>query len=169
MWQSVRLWLLPHRVLGGALEALHVCAQAWWRNPEDVELVQFMGKDNVPFHTVIFPATLLGTGERWTLMSRISVTEYLNYEGGKFSKSRGVGVFGSDARDTGIPVEVRQPCALDFASDKPLLLQPPAECCMSASRGMECVSCGQDLASAAMQTWALRVLKCALSSCSLPG
>ncbi|KAK9825825.1 hypothetical protein WJX81_000084 [Elliptochloris bilobata] len=80
--------------------------EAWWRNPEDVELVQFMGKDNVPFHTVIFPATLLGTGERWTLMSRISVTEYLNYEGGKFSKSRGVGVFGNDARDTGIPVEV---------------------------------------------------------------
>lgn len=36
----------------------------------------------------------------------ISVTEYLNYEGGKFSKSRGTGVFGSDAKDTGIPVEV---------------------------------------------------------------
>lgn len=36
--------------------------QAWWQNPRDVELVQFMGKDNVPFHTVIFPATLLGTG-----------------------------------------------------------------------------------------------------------
>ena len=36
--------------------------QSWWQNPDDVELVQFMGKDNVPFHTVIFPATLLGTG-----------------------------------------------------------------------------------------------------------
>jgi methionyl-tRNA synthetase len=108
----------------------------------DVELVQFMGKDNVPFHTVIFPATLLGAsastkGEQpagaaaadaassggaagggaadaaaasgaadWTLMRSISVTEYLNYEGGKFSKSRGTGVFGTDARDTGIPVEV---------------------------------------------------------------
>lgn len=36
--------------------------RAWWQNPDDVELVQFMGKDNVPFHTVIFPATLLGTG-----------------------------------------------------------------------------------------------------------
>ena len=36
-----------------------------------------------------------------------SVTEYLNYEGGKFSKSRGTGVFGNDAKDTGIPVEVR--------------------------------------------------------------
>jgi methionyl-tRNA synthetase len=56
-----------------------------------VELVQFMGKDNVPFHTVIFPSTLLGTREPWTLMRSISVTEYLNYEGGKFSKSRGTG------------------------------------------------------------------------------
>ena len=72
-----------------------------------VELVQFMGKDNVPFHTVIFPATLLGTGQAWTLMRNISVTEYLNYEGGKFSKSRGVGVFGNDAKETGIPVEAR--------------------------------------------------------------
>ncbi len=71
-----------------------------------MELVQFMGKDNVPFHTVIFPATLLGSGGDWTLMRSISVTEYLNYENGKFSKSRGVGVFGNDAKDTGIPVEV---------------------------------------------------------------
>lgn len=62
-----------------------------WQSPEDVELVQFMGKDNVPFHTVIFPASLLGSGGSWTLMKNISVTEYLNYEGGKFSKSRGTG------------------------------------------------------------------------------
>eukprot|EP00775_Hariotina_reticulata_P006776 gene6776-6993_t len=80
--------------------------QQWWHSPEDVELVQFMGKDNVPFHTVIFPASLLGSGQRWTMMKNISVTEYLNYEGGKFSKSRGTGVFGTDAVDTGIPVEV---------------------------------------------------------------
>lgn len=84
---------------------MHVM-QAWWQNLENVDLVQFMGKDNVPFHTVIFPATLLGTRQPWTLMKSISVTEYLNYEGGKFSKSRGVGVFGNDAKDTGIPVEV---------------------------------------------------------------
>ncbi|KAJ0959792.1 hypothetical protein J5N97_000520 [Dioscorea zingiberensis] len=49
---------------------------------------------------------LLGTGENWTLMKNISVTEYLNYEEGKFSKSRGIGVFGNDAKGTGIPVEV---------------------------------------------------------------
>ena len=40
-------------------------------------------------------------------MKNISVTEYLNFEGTQFSKSRGVGVFGNDAKDTGIPVEVR--------------------------------------------------------------
>ena len=87
----------------------NMSVQAWWQNPENVDLVQFMGKDNVPFHTVIFPATLLGTQQPWTLMKSISVTEYLNYEGGKFSKSRGVGVFGNDAKDTGIPVEARSP------------------------------------------------------------
>lgn len=80
--------------------------EKWWKNPENVELFQFMGKDNVPFHTVMFPSTLLGTGENWTLMKTISVTEYLNYEAGKFSKSKGMGVFGNDAKDTNIPVEV---------------------------------------------------------------
>lgn len=78
----------------------------WWQNPAQVSLHQFMGKDNVLFHTVIFPSTLLGTGQPWTLLSHLNSTEYLNYEGGKFSKSRGTGVFGSDARDSGIPAAV---------------------------------------------------------------
>ncbi|KAJ0702939.1 putative methionine--tRNA ligase [Helianthus annuus] len=80
--------------------------EKWWKNPDHVELYQFMGKDNVPFHTVMFPSTLIGTGENWTMMKTISVTEYLNYEAGKFSKSKGIGVFGNDAKDTNIPVEV---------------------------------------------------------------
>lgn len=80
--------------------------EKWWKNPENVELYQFMGKDNVPFHTVMFPSALLGTGENWTLMKSISVTEYLNYEAGKFSKSKGIGVFGNDVKDTNIPSEV---------------------------------------------------------------
>lgn len=78
----------------------------WWQNPGNVSLHQFMGKDNVPFHTVIFPSTLLGTGKPWTLLHQLNSTEYLNYEGGKFSKSRGTGVFGSDARDSGIPASI---------------------------------------------------------------
>jgi methionyl-tRNA synthetase len=48
--------------------------EKWWKNPEDVKLYQFMGKDNVPFHTVIFPSTLIGTGEKWTLLNTLSTT-----------------------------------------------------------------------------------------------
>ncbi|GLT61022.1 hypothetical protein SLA2020_337580 [Shorea laevis] len=80
--------------------------EKWWKNPENVELYQFMGKDNIPFHTVMFPSTLIGTGENWTMMKTISVTEYLNYEAGKFSKSKGIGVFGNDVKQTNIPIEV---------------------------------------------------------------
>ena len=78
----------------------------WWMNPKDVKLYQFMGKDNVPFHTVIFPASLIGTKEDWTLLHHISTSEYLQYEGGKFSKSDQTGVFGDDAKNTGIPCDV---------------------------------------------------------------
>jgi len=80
--------------------------ERWWKNPENVEYWQFMAKDNVPFHSVVFPSTLLGTGEKWTLVNRLMSTEYLNYEDAKFSKSRGVGVFGNDAQETGIPADV---------------------------------------------------------------
>ncbi len=80
--------------------------EKWWKNDKDVELVQFMGKDNIPFHTVIFPSSLLGSGDPYTMLHHISTTEYLNYEGGKFSKSRGIGVFGDDAEKTNIPSEV---------------------------------------------------------------
>jgi len=80
--------------------------KGWWYAPDSVRLFQFIGKDNIPFHTVIFPSSLLGTGEGWTTLHHMSSTEYLNYEGGKFSKSKGIGVFGTDAKDTGIPADV---------------------------------------------------------------
>lgn len=80
--------------------------EKWWRNPEHVKLYQFMGKDNVPFHTVVFPCSQIGTKDNWTMLNTISTTEYLNYEKGKFSKSRGVGVFGTNAKETGIPADV---------------------------------------------------------------
>jgi methionyl-tRNA synthetase len=78
----------------------------WWKSPQQVDLFQFIGKDNIPFHTVIFPSSLLGSGDNWTMLHHMSSTEYLNYESGKFSKSRGVGVFGTDAMETGIPSDV---------------------------------------------------------------
>ncbi|KAF7543321.1 hypothetical protein G7046_g10025 [Stylonectria norvegica] len=80
--------------------------EQWWKNPENVKLYQFMGKDNIPFHTIIFPASQLGAGGKWTQVHKLSTTEYLNYEGGKFSKSKGVGVFGNTAKDTGVDPDV---------------------------------------------------------------
>ncbi len=78
----------------------------WWFDPEHTELFQFIGKDNIPFHTVIFPSTQLATGKKWTMLHHMSSTEYLNYEGGKFSKSQGIGIFGNDVESTGIPADV---------------------------------------------------------------
>ncbi len=80
--------------------------EKWWRDPEGTELFQFIGKDNIPFHTVIFPSSLLASGEKWTMLHHMSSSEYLNYEDTKFSKSKGIGVFGNDCRDTGIPSDV---------------------------------------------------------------
>lgn len=80
--------------------------EEWWCSPKDTRLYQFMGKDNVPFHAVIFPSTLLGTRKEWTLVHHIATTEFLNYEGGKFSKSKKLGVFGNDAVESGIPADV---------------------------------------------------------------
>ncbi len=84
------------------------CREDWkeWWFGDDVRLVQFMGKDNIPFHTVLFPASLIGTKEDYVLLDRISSNEYINYEGGQFSKSRSLGVFGDDAIKTGIPADV---------------------------------------------------------------
>ncbi|KAI5935027.1 Methionine--tRNA ligase, cytoplasmic [Manis javanica] len=80
--------------------------EKWWKNPEQVNLYQFMAKDNVPFHGLVFPCSALGAEDNYTLVNHIIATEYLNYEDGKFSKSRGVGVFGDMAQDTGIPADI---------------------------------------------------------------
>ncbi len=70
--------------------------ERWWRTDkgaEDVRYVEFMGKDNVPFHTLSFPATLMGSNEPWKLVDYIKSFNYLNYDGGQFSTSQGRGVF----------------------------------------------------------------------------
>ncbi|RDX57428.1 methionyl-tRNA synthetase [Lentinus brumalis] len=78
----------------------------WWFDPKNVRLYQFMGKDNVYFHTIYFPSVQIGDGRDWTMLHHLSTTEYLNYEGGKFSKSHNRGVFGPAAKETGIPPSV---------------------------------------------------------------
>jgi methionyl-tRNA synthetase len=68
----------------------------WWREDagaEDVRYVEFMGKDNVAFHTVSFPATILGSAEPWKSVDLLKAFNWLNWYGGKFSTSEGRGVF----------------------------------------------------------------------------
>jgi methionyl-tRNA synthetase len=67
--------------------------RSWWYDAKDVHYVEFMGKDNVPFHTVGFPVTLFGSGEPWKLVDELKGFNYINYDGGKFSTSGKRGVF----------------------------------------------------------------------------
>ncbi len=69
----------------------------WWYDAKDVRHVEFMGKDNVPYHAISFPATLIGTEEPWTQVDYLKGMSYLTYEGGKFSKSANRGIFAEDA------------------------------------------------------------------------
>jgi len=68
----------------------------WWRTDagaDDVRYVEFMGKDNVAFHTVSFPATILGSEEPWKSVDMLKAFNWLNWYGGKFSTSNKRGVF----------------------------------------------------------------------------
>lgn len=71
--------------------------RSWWLDAADVRYTQFMAKDNIPFHTLSFPVTLMGSGEPWKLADYIKGFNWLTYYGGKFSTSQGRGVFMDDA------------------------------------------------------------------------
>ncbi|HEY2051801.1 MAG TPA: methionine--tRNA ligase [Caulobacteraceae bacterium] len=76
--------------------------RSWWRTDsgaDEVRYVQFMGKDNVAFHTVSFPATLIGSGEPWKTVDTLKAFNWLNWYGGKFSTSEGRGIFMDTALD----------------------------------------------------------------------
>jgi methionyl-tRNA synthetase len=76
----------------------------WWCESENTRYIQFLGKDNVPFHAISFPATLLGSGERWKTVDVIKGFHWLSYAGGKFSTSRNRGVF-TDAALNELPAD----------------------------------------------------------------
>ena len=67
--------------------------RSWWWDAPDVAYTQFMAKDNVPFHTVSFPATIIGTREPWTRAAYIKSFNWLTYYGGKFSTTDQRGIF----------------------------------------------------------------------------
>jgi methionyl-tRNA synthetase len=69
----------------------------WYEADETVRYTQFMAKDNVPFHTVMFPATQLGVREPWKKVDVVKAFNWLTYYGGKFSTSQKRGVFTDQA------------------------------------------------------------------------
>ncbi|MBP5343468.1 MAG: methionine--tRNA ligase [Alphaproteobacteria bacterium] len=69
----------------------------WWLNPDEVWHTEFIGKDNIPFHSIIFPGMLFGSKENWTQVSFLKATSWLTFADGKFSKSEHRGVFLDEA------------------------------------------------------------------------
>jgi methionyl-tRNA synthetase len=63
----------------------------FWFN-KDAKTLYFVGKDNIPFHTIIFPALLLASYEGYNLPWNVSATEFLQFKGETFSKSRRIGI-----------------------------------------------------------------------------
>ncbi|WP_169569742.1 methionine--tRNA ligase [Sneathiella limimaris] len=71
--------------------------KSWWYEADDVRYTEFMAKDNIPFHTVTFPGTQIGSREPWKMVDYIKGFNWLTYYGGKFSTSQQRGIFMSDA------------------------------------------------------------------------
>ncbi|MCX4812233.1 methionine--tRNA ligase [Streptomyces sp. NBC_01239] len=71
----------------------------WYESDATVRYTEFMAKDNVPFHTVMFPATELGIREPWKKVDYVKAFNWLTYYGGKFSTSQKRGVFTDQALD----------------------------------------------------------------------
>ena len=66
--------------------------EQWWKTP-DSYYAQFMGKDNVKFHSVFFPEQQLAMNDNWKTVDMLKGMNFLNFEGGKFSKSQKRGIF----------------------------------------------------------------------------
>ncbi len=76
--------------------------EEWWLDP-NTKTLYFIGKDNIPFHSIILPAMLIAHGRGYVLPWRISATEYLMYEGEQFSKSRRIGIWIDEALEIAPP------------------------------------------------------------------
>ncbi len=76
----------------------------FWQNPE-AKIVHFIGKDNIPFHTIFWPGMLLARGD-YNLPYRVAGLQYLNFEGGKISKSKGWGIFCENLPKTGLSSDI---------------------------------------------------------------
>jgi methionyl-tRNA synthetase len=84
----------------------------WWENPES-EHYYFIGKDNIPFHTIIWPAILLGYGGL-ELPTDVPANQFVTFKGGKASASRGIGLTIGEALEKYEPDALRYALASNF-------------------------------------------------------
>jgi len=84
----------------------------YWQNPE-AESYYFVGKDNVPFHAIIWPAMLMGHGDL-NLPTNVPANQYVTFKGGKASASRGVGLTINEGLDMFEPDSLRYALAASF-------------------------------------------------------
>jgi methionyl-tRNA synthetase len=104
VWFDAVIGYLSAAIEWAALRGEPDAWREWWQNP-DAEHVYVMGKDNIVFHTVIWPSTLLGYGDDGEygagkgdleLPDNVVSSEFLTMEGKRFSASRGVGIYVRD-------------------------------------------------------------------------
>ncbi|MBO4698453.1 methionine--tRNA ligase, partial [bacterium] len=81
--------------------------EKWWKGGDDVKLIHFIGKDNIVFHSIIWPAMLMGQEDGWKLPDEIPANEFLNLEGQKISTSRNWAIWVHDFLERFNPDSVR--------------------------------------------------------------
>ncbi len=95
--------------------------QKWWK-AEDSRYVAFIGKDNIVFHTIIFPAMLHGRNDGYNMPENVPANEFLNLEGQKFSKSRNWSIdlkdFENDFPQANMTSALRYTLAMNFPETK---------------------------------------------------
>ncbi len=77
----------PIGYISNTKEALPDSWQTWWKDPE-TRIINFIGKDNIVFHCIVFPAMLMAYGDNYQLPDNVPANEFLNLEGDKISTSR---------------------------------------------------------------------------------
>jgi len=82
----------PIGYISNTQELLPDSWEKWWKSP-DTRLVHFIGKDNIVFHCIVFPAMLKAYGDGYILPDNVPANEFLNLEGDKISTSRGWAVW----------------------------------------------------------------------------
>ncbi|RXE71357.1 methionine--tRNA ligase [Muribaculaceae bacterium Isolate-002 (NCI)] len=77
----------PIGYISNTIELLPDSWQKWWKDPES-RVINFIGKDNIVFHCIVFPAMLMAYGDNFQLPDNVPANEFLNLEGDKISTSR---------------------------------------------------------------------------------